>query len=164
MLKKGTTMSFNQAKDKNFALFYLKLGLLLFWACWFSLAFTTNTFDFIHTLGGLPETWAFRSKNYDVLQNVLAIYQTPIFLLNALFTCDIFIQGLSALLFWLAFFSFWRRRDGAWRYINSAFTLSIALWAVFVIMEEIFIAYQFENVHLRLLLVELVSLFAIHFL
>lgn len=151
-----------ESQSRAFMLYYFKSGLLLFWGCWFSLAFTTNVLDFLHVLGYLPGDWLFRSGNYQLLHGVIDIYHTPEYILNLLFTCDITVQGLSAILFVTAAYSYWRRRS--WRFINLAFMLSIALWGVFLLMEEVFLAYHFESVHGGLFQFELISLLAMHLL
>lgn len=79
------------------------------------------------------------------------------------FYCDIFIQAISALLFFLAFWAFFKKRN-AWPLINIAFGISMALWAIFLIMEEFFIAYSYEGTHIRLLSLELISLCLFHLL
>jgi hypothetical protein len=155
---------FSGIENRSPMLFYFKLGLLLYWACWFSLACTTNLFDFLHAMGYLPAQWLFRSGNYTLLAGVINIYHMPSLILNLLFICDISVQGLSALLFFIAFFSFWMRAARPWRFINTAFALSIALWAVFLIMEEVFIAYRFEGTHSGLIVFETISLMALHLL
>jgi hypothetical protein len=152
---------FTPNHSKASTLFYLKAGCLFFWACWFTLACTTNILDLILAMGKLSANWHFHSGNYTLLARTLSIYSVPAYLLNILFMLDISVQGLSAILFFLALSAYLRRKHG-WLLINSAFTVSIALWAVFIIMEEIFIAYQYESVHIRLFMFELLTLLTIH--
>lgn len=80
-----------------------------------------------------------------------------------LFSLDIFAQGLSAILFFIAAFCLWKRVY-VWQTINIAFSLSMSLWAVFLIMEELFIAYPYEATHIRLFMFEMISLLALHLL
>lgn len=153
--------SIRKLSDKSFALFYFKLGCLLFWASWFFVAFLTNFFDFMYIWQWLPLNWHYRSGNYDLLKAATHMDQTSFFL-NALFVCDIIVLGLSAILFFLAFIYFWLYK--AWEFINAAFALSIALWGVFIAMEEIFLAYGAEKTHIGLFVFELLTLMAIHLL
>lgn len=150
--------------NKSFMLFNLKVGCLLFWACWFALAFTTNTTDFMQALGWLPRDFHFRSGNVDLVKFVINIYQTPNWILMILFILDIAIQGACAILFFAACWHFYNRRSSAWSLVNTAFTLSIGLWAAFLIMDEFFIAYTYESVHSNLFIFELLTLLAIHLL
>lgn len=146
--------------NKN-SLFYLKLGLVFFWGLWFLLAFSTNVFDYLYHFNLLPTAWRFRSGNYQLLAGTISIYKTPIFILNTLYLLDMIIQGACALLFFKATYHFGRKKS-RFRTTNLAFLVSIALWATFIIMEEFFIAYAFESVHIRLLIFELFTLIAIH--
>lgn len=157
-------MSSAVQKTQAFSLFYFKLGCLLFWAGWFLLACLTNFFDFLYVLQLLPADWIFRSGNYALLDKALHIYPVSLTFQNTLFICDIFVQGLSAVLFFVATFLFWQQDRAMWRWINFAFALSISLWGVFLLMEEIFIAYSYEAVHRGLFIFELMTLLAIHIL
>lgn len=112
--------------------------------------------DFFIALHIIPKL-VFHSGNYEALQNVLDIYKTPNYFLNILFALNILMQGLSSIVFFIAAIYFWINPFIS-KAVIFAFSLSIALWAVFLIMEEIFIAYRFEATHFRLLIAELVSL------
>jgi len=59
---------------------------------------------------------------------------------------------------------FWRAWAGRAEAIHTAFTVGLALWAAFVLADEIFVAYPLEAVHLRLFAVQLISLLAIRLL
>lgn len=148
---------------KSFGLYYFKLGCLLFWACWFAVAGSTNLFDFMHAVGYLSNDWLFRSGNYNVLADVVKIYHLSPLFLNILFICDFSAQLLSAFLFFLSIIIVISGRPG-WAFINSAFAISMALWGVFMVMEEIFIAYPYEHTHAMLFAFELITLLALHFL
>ncbi len=149
--------------DKTTGLYFIKLGCLLFWGCWFAIASMTNVFDFLYAIDVLPKTWVFRSGNYGALGSVFRIYfDSPVFL-NVMFIADFSVQMLSAGLFYLAFIFVWSKRN-AWFLINTAFALSMALWAAFLIFEEIFLAYTYEPIAINLIVIELLTLLAVHFL
>ncbi len=152
----------NINKKQDYSLFYFKQGILLFWCCWFFIAFLTNLTDFLITTDTMTAS-SFRSSNYHALGKVISIYNTPHYFLNGLFSLDIFAQGISAILFLIAAFCFWQRTY-VWQTINIAFSISMALWAVFLIMEEIFISYSFEGTHIQLFMFEMVSLLTLHVL
>ena len=149
-------------KNQDYGLFYLKQIILLFWCAWFFIAFLTNFTDLLTTTHTMTAS-SFRSGNYSALEKVIAIHHTPHYLLNMLFILDIFIQGISAILFFTAAICFWRRIY-TWQAINIAFGISMSLWAIFLIMEEIFIAYSYEATHIRLFVFEMVSLLVLHLL
>ncbi len=148
--------------NKNYSLFYIQSGILLFFSFWFFIAFLTNLFDLLNNLG-LINQWKFSSGNYASLQKVISIYSTPKIILTALFYSDISAQLLSSILFLVAFVQFLRKTN-PWPYINVAFGISMALWAIFLIMEEIFISYSYEATHIRLLILEIMALIFLHIL
>lgn len=151
----------NHLNSKSYGLDYLKLGILLFFAIWFFIAFLTNVIDLCNFLH-ITNQWQFHSGNYLALKTVTAIYDTPTLVLNLLFFCDILIQGISAVLFFIAFLQ--SLQQHSWSLINIAFSISMALWATFLILEEIFIAYTFEATHMRLLTLEMIALLTMHLL
>lgn len=138
----------------------IKSGILLFFGTWFFIAFLTNFFDGLHSLDYL-NLWKFRSGNFNQLLQVFSFYQVSPKLTGILFTCDIIVQGISSILFYIAFSQFyWNKKP--WPWINCAFGISIALWGVFLIMEEVFIAYGYEGTHIQLAIFELISFAIIH--
>lgn len=153
------TLTNNQ---KNFGLYYLVAGLLLFWFCWFALATLTNIFDLLHTYGFINSTWRFRSSNFTLLYAVISIYQFSQISALFLFCANLLIQTSSAVLFLFATVAWLTKSKNLWVLINLAFMLTIGLWASFVVMEEFFISYPLEATHIRLIIFELVSLIAIH--
>lgn len=151
-------------RDKGTILFYFKIGLLLFWFAWFGIASLSNLMDLLSAHYGVLLAWKFHSGNYLALGKVLSIYSTPTYILSILFYMDIIIQAVSAILFFIAAFCTFRAKAFCWKYINLAFAVSISLWAVFLIMEEIFLAYPYESTHMTLCIFELLSLLALHLL
>lgn len=141
----------------------IKSGLLLFWGCWFLLAALTNCFDLLGTHNLLPSYWRFRSGNLALITSVIHIYNFSFIWANLLFLIDIIIQGTVSVLFIIAAVTFWTQRP-AWKWINAAFGISIALWATFILMDEFFIAYNFEGTHMSLFAAELLSMIAMHLL
>lgn len=152
----------NLLQNKSYGLFYFKRGILLFWGIWFAIAFLSNLTDFFIATN-IVQPLSFHSGNYSALEKVIRIYNMPFYFLNILFFLDILIQGISAILFLISALYFWYNKY-FWQAINIAFIFSMSLWAVFLLMEEILIAYSFEAVHIRLFIFELISLLAIHLL
>jgi hypothetical protein len=136
----------------------LKHGLLLFWAAWLSLVFTTNVLDAARATGLLQESWAFASGNYAFLCQTTARYGTPSWLNGVLFAGVICWQGLAAVLFWLA----WREYRG--RMLYPAFAVGLSLWAAFILADEVFMAYAVAATHWRLFIAQLVTLLAVELL
>jgi hypothetical protein len=141
----------------------LKRLLLLFWAVWLSVVFLSNLADAGKGLGLLGESWAFASGNGKLIQETTARYGTP-FTINAiLFAGVILWEGIAAVLFWRAGWSF-RGRNSARAAVYLAFTTSLLLWGAFLVADEVFIAYPLESVHLRLLMTHLLTLLAVELL
>jgi len=64
-------------------------------------------------------------------------------------------QGLSALLFWYAFSAFHGMHFPGLRALDMAFLVSLALWAAFMIADEIFTVYEAEATHMRIFIAQL---------
>lgn len=156
-------IQYQNIKYKNYGLFFFKIWILLFWGLWFGIACCSNIIDLLH-FHGIMLDYNFYSGNYLALKNVISVYQTPQHMLNILFYLDILIQGIIAILFISSAVSLYRSSIYCWKLVNLAFIVSIVLWGVFLIMEEIFIAYQFEATHIRLSVFEIVSLLMFHLL
>jgi hypothetical protein len=140
--------------------------ILGFWACWFTIVFLTNLFDGLKALGLVGERWAFASGNWAFMVATTRIYRVPTLLVGVLFAGVVAWEGLSALLMWTA--AGVAGRDpgdprGA-KAADRAFTVALALFAAFVLADEIFIAYSVEGTHLRIFLALLVSLLALRLL
>jgi hypothetical protein len=75
---------------------FLKRGLLLVWAVWLSVVFTTNLLDAGKALGFLGETWAFASGNYRFLVQTTARYSMPEWLNRLLFFGVVCWEGAAA--------------------------------------------------------------------
>lgn len=140
----------------------LKFGIILFWAMWFSLAALSNIIDLFNQLGWIAANWQFISHNFALIQGVVSIYGLPIFIVFVMFIAVIIWECLISVMFWMAAKQFYR--SASMHYTNLAFTLGIFLWAAFLVMEEIFIAYSFEQMHLRLLVAQLICLMAMYLL
>jgi hypothetical protein len=138
----------------------LKQLLLLFWAAWLTVVFATNLLDGAKAAGLLGDGWAFVSGNYRFLAETTARYGTPAWLNGLLFAGVICWEGVAAALFWLAWWRFAYRGQRT-RRVYAAFTASLALWAAFLLADELFIAYAVEGTHLRLFTAQLATLLAI---
>jgi hypothetical protein len=142
----------------------IKRGLLFFWALWFSLVLATNVADGMKALGLLPDTWPLVSGNYAFVKKVMSIYSTPVWLVGTLFALVVLWEGLATLLFWRAFIQFDGVDQPGLATVYAAFAVSLALWAAFIVWDEILLVYQTTNleaVHLGILTAQLMTLVAI---
>jgi hypothetical protein len=142
---------------------FLKRILLLFWAVWWSVVFLSNLADAGKGLGLLGESWAFASGNLRFLKETTARYGTPDLVNGVLFAGVIFWEGVAALLFWRAGWTF-RGRGSGRKALYLAFTATLLLWGAFLVADEVFIAYPVEGTHLRLFIAHLVTLLAVELL
>jgi len=148
----------------RFSLVTLKRGLLFFWAAWLTIVLLTNVFDLLKQSGVLGAGWRFASGNYGFMAATTAIYALPPALVTLLFIGVILWEALAAWLMWLAFL---RARDGQSALlarVNTAFVVSLALWAAFMLADEILMAYDVEATHMRIFAAQLVTLLVIYLL
>jgi hypothetical protein len=139
-------------------------GTLLFWALWLSLVSLTNVLDGLKSLRMLPSGWAFASGNYAFMASVTARYQTPVALTALLFAGVVLWEIVAAALFWRALAEHRRNALGAEDAVRSAFTISLALWAAFMLADETFFAFDAESTHIRIFIAQLVSLIVVRWL
>ena len=144
---------------------FLKRGLLLFWAAWFSVVTATNVCDALQELGLLGPGWRFASGNFAFLAETTARYHVAPWLNATLFLGVITWEATAAALFWLT----WRQTRHVPRkcaakdapYLYPAFLAGLMLWAAFLLADELLIAYAVEAAHLRLFTAQLASMLAI---
>lgn len=126
----------------------LKRGLLLAWAVWLTVVFFTNLADAAKAAGLLGADWSFASGNYRAVTETTARYRIPAWMNALLFAGVIAWEGLAAILFWRALYLI--KTESARSATLAAFTVSLLLWAAFMIADEVFIAYAIEGSHIRL--------------
>lgn len=141
----------------------LKRSLLAFWAVWLSVVLLSNVADAAKELGLLDESWLFASGNFRFLAATTARYGNLVVINALLFGGVILWEGLAALLFWRAMWTYRGKNTGR-NDLYRAFTTSLSLWAAFVLADEICIAYGLESTHLRLFVSHLLTLIAIELL
>ena len=141
----------------------LKRLLLLFWAVWMSAVFLTNLTAAGKGLGLIGESWTFASYNWKLIQDTTARYRIPVTVNAILFAGVLVWELIASLLFWRAGWSF-RGRSSSRTAVYLAFTTSLLLWGAFLVVDEIFIAYELESPHIRLFVAHLVTLLAVELL
>ena len=138
-------------------------GILLFWALWLSLVSLTNVLDALKSLRVIGPDWAFASGNFAFLASTTAKYHAPTGLNAFLFAGVIAWEILAATLFWRAFAAH-RADGGADDEVRSAFAVSLALWAAFMLADEIVFAFDAEGTHIRIFIAQLASLLVVRWL
>jgi hypothetical protein len=130
-------------------------GLLLFWMLYFTVVALTNLTDLLRHAGALPPRWAWISGNLAFVASSIGRVGAPASLAAPLLAGVLLWEALAALLFARAT----ARPDDATR-LGPAFSVSLALWAVFVLLDEVLIIFETgaEATHLRLFIAELATL------
>ena len=136
----------------------LKQGMLLFWALWLTVACLANTCDGLKACHVLGARWKFASGNYALMVEITQKYHTPLWLNAVLFGGVILWQGCAALLFWFALSVFQGLHRPGGNALYAAFLVSLALWAAFIVVDEIFLTYETEDTHLRVFTAQAISL------
>lgn len=142
----------------------LKRGILLFWFLWISIIVVMNAGDALKAMGVLPSDWKLASGNYEAIVKVTSTYGTPHWLDALLFVGVILWEALCTILFWWAFHRFRAGHSRRWRSVYLAFGALLALFAMFILTDEIFHAYKMEGDHRGISVLLLTSLIAVQLL
>jgi len=141
----------------------LKRGILFFWAAYFTIVLASNVADGLKAMALLPEAFRFVSGNYALVERVTRIYAVPAAGVALLYLGVLACQAAAATLFWRAFAA-WRGGSAPdTRVVTAAFAAGLGLWAGFILVDELFIAYEIaglEATHVALLSAQLLSLLA----
>jgi len=132
---------------------YLKQGIILFWALWFTIVTCSDFTSFLQMHQLIPDTFPFNSRNYDLIAQFLLVYGSH---------SHFFQQGISlVILLWalLITVSFWvsfifKIND---KFAYFAFNFSFSMTAFFILVDECFIKYDIEHGHLIRLSVQLLT-------
>jgi hypothetical protein len=139
----------------------LQTGLLLLWTLYLAFVCATNVTDALKQLGMLPGTWTLASGNYGLVSATTGAHGIPSAVAAVLFAGVIAWEALAAWMFFRAWAAFRRTGDGRTPEVTAAFTVSLALWGAFLIVDEALIAYAFAPSHARILIAQLLSLLVV---
>jgi hypothetical protein len=133
--------------------FRLRLLVLAFWATWLSVVTATNVTDALRVARLLPQSFAFASSNFELVETTTAIYHAPRGLVWLLFAGVVAWETAAAALFWRALAA--ARRVGAGDAaplegsMTLAFVAAMGLFAAFMVADEALIAYPLQGGHMR---------------
>ncbi len=130
--------------------------LIGFWALWFTVVFLTNLFDGLVHLGVLADGWAFRSGNYEFLAGVMGVYALPAGAVGAVFAVGVFWEALVAGLMWWTALGY-ARGTARKRRLFLAFIPAVSFFGAFMMLTEVFIAYELASTQVRLFIATLLS-------
>jgi len=143
---------------------FLKRGVLFFWAAWFSVVAATNVLDALRTLGLMPMSFAFVSGNWAWINRVMDPLAVPRWLQGALFLGAMSWEALGALLYWTALARYQGRPLAQEPAALRASVVSLALWAAFQVLDEVFLAYPTEDVHRSLFVSQIATILLLQLL
>lgn len=140
----------------------LKLGLLGLWAAWFSLVSLGNVFDALQRAGIVSANWRFVSGNFQQVCEAVATYRCAAWCAVVLYGGVIAWELAVTALMWWALAASIAVGAMAFGPVNLAFTAALALWAAFLLAEEIFRQYRTESKHLLFFIAQLLTLTVLH--
>ncbi|ARK11121.1 hypothetical protein A6C57_12745 [Fibrella sp. ES10-3-2-2] len=123
----------------------IKAGILLFWALYFSIICVSNSTDALKTLGLLPPDFRFVSGNYNLVSKVVGIYDVTAGLAGLFFAGVILWEGIGAFLFWKALIGTVRQPSLSQSATYLALGVTLGLWAMFIVIDEVFLAYEYPG-------------------
>jgi hypothetical protein len=119
----------------------LRRGLLLFWSTWFTVVFASNLTDGLKQAGLLPDGWRFASGNFALIVESVRVYALGASWAALLFAAVVLLQLAAAALFWRAFLDR-RALEPESPKALQAFSLGLALFAGFLVADEVFVVYD----------------------
>ncbi len=129
---------------KNRPDFNLSVPLAGLIGLWFAIATLSNIVSFTNALN-LTHLASFDSANFSLMAMTLSRYPIPPLVLKCVFALVILGEGLIAFVFLSSVFKH--------QYRHLAFSLAAIWWGLFLVADELFIAYHFETTHSLLLLI-----------
>lgn len=140
----------------------IKDGIVVFWAAWISIVVITNVAAALRVAGLLPSDAALASGNYTAIVNLSDRFSMPHALDFVIFLAVVLWEAVAAALLWrAAIYSVAGSslRTGA---TNTGLGILLALFASFMLADEIFHAFKIENDHRSIAAFILISLIALH--
>lgn len=134
----------------------VKRIILWFWTVWLAVIASTNLFSLLKALGLVDRNFVFASKNFELVRSFMATYGAPLGLSELAFCGVVIWQWTAVYLFLTA--------HGSRKNTNAAFGAALALFAAFLVAGEFFLRFDFEAIHMRIVIALLVSLLAMHLL
>jgi hypothetical protein len=139
--------------------------LLVFWASWFSIVCLSNVTDLLREAGVLPPSFRFYSGNFSLVADSVGLYAVPRVGAGILFLLVLVFQLSAAALFWRASLEPEPTAPHAHPKILLPFIVGIALFAGFVLFDEVLVLYRrlpgLERTHFIILGALLLSLLLI---
>lgn len=139
----------------------IQRGIILFWAVWYTLVSTSDTIDYLQLFKVIKPN-RFNSKNSNLIKEFWMHYDisSPT-IIGTTYAVVIAIAYIITILFWYAFIlSFFSAKIDFFHAGLWAFFISLAFHAFFMLMDEIFIQYSLEHMHIIRFILQFVMLIA----
>jgi hypothetical protein len=138
--------------------------VLFFWAAWLSVVAVTNVLDGLVAVGAAPSSFKFASGNWGWINQVMDPLGVPRGWQAVMFAGAIAWEALAAALFWRAAGVYRGRPLAQEKAAVWACSVNLALWAAFQVLDEVFLAYQPEQVHRAIFLNQVATLLLLYLL
>lgn len=145
-------------------MYALKIGLVVFWAVYFSITFASNLFGWLKALKLLPPGWRFASENYRAVVDATSVYRMTLWLPTILFAGVTLWQLAGAVLFARAAMLSGVETNIARAALNTAFAAGAGLPGAFMLADEIFLQYEREASHTTLFIALIATWMAVFLL
>jgi hypothetical protein len=142
----------------------IKRILLVFWAGWLSVVVTTNVLDVLVAVGSMPSSFKFVSGNWGWINTVMDPLSVPRGMQATLFAGAITWEALAAILYWWAAATYRGRPLIQEKATLFACGVNLGLWAAFQVLDEVFRAYQPEQVHRAIFISQVATVLALGWL
>lgn len=147
----------NYFEQNNRATQWIAHGIIVFWALWSLLVALSDSINLFQQLNLLPGSWAFTSKNYDLVVQLFSYYQVNHQTLHLIMYC------LIVLLAWVIAIVSARAaltKPQSEHYLPKCYTAFLFIFAIdalFILVDEIFIQFALEHGHMDRLGFKLIS-------
>jgi hypothetical protein len=143
---------------------FFKKALVVFWALWFVIAFFTDFFGWLDTFDNMHISWA-GTDNYSFLVKSLHIFSVPDTVAQFLYFGIIAWLFVSSLAFIFASVVGFTSNYSRWlKFANYAFIISLCLWFVFFLADQLVMNFDLEANHMVQAGVEFISYLALYIL
>jgi len=145
-------------EKQNRSLAWISYGVIVFWAVWALLVALGDSVNLMQEANLLPSYLVFTSKNYSLLAKSFALYQIQSKALMLIcYSIIIVFTWIITAFFWRAVFAVKQNLDRYLQKCYTAFLVSFAIEAFFILSDEIFLQYELEHGHMARLGFKLIT-------
>jgi len=125
---------------------FFKKVIIIFWSIWWLTIIWTDSVSVLSHLGYLTSPWAI--DRYSSFVEILNIYSLPFWVDALLYLSIILWSILLTILFFFTALNL-RKETFVWmKYAKISFILSMILWFMLILADQIIMKYDIENLHM----------------